>query len=183
MYFYSCGGGDEGLEYPSFFYGHKVVLTKETDNKGFFFIIGDSLPSYPTIKPHLAKSILDVDLEVEMPMDQVFEKLKSKYHVFFVCRMPTTHGLENGEIPNLMFQKWANWVGKDHILRLPEAKAIVDILLGAMSITTGTRTWKSYLADLQERGQSEERIKVVQNSLFHGIDNRSDIENDNCLIQ
>jgi len=81
-----------------------------------------------------------------------------------------------------MLQKWVSWVGKDHILRLHEAKAIVDILLGAMSITTGSRTWKSYLADLHERGQTEDRIKVVQDSLFHGMDMK-EVESDNCLIQ
>jgi len=162
MYFYSCGGGDEGLEYPAFLYGHRCTFPNIGEGgKGFYFIIGDSLPSFDTIRPDLAKSILGVDIEVAMPMEKVFEKLKSKYHVFFVCRIPTTHGLENGDIPSSMKQKWIKWVGKDHILLLPEAKAVVDIMLGALCLTVGTRTWETYLKDLQSRGQSDDRIKTV----------------------
>jgi len=167
MYFYSCGGGDEGLEYPSFFYGHRCTHSNVAPgDKGFFFIIGDSLPSFEKIRPDLAKSMLGIDLEAEMPMDQVFAKLTTKYHVFFVCRLPTTHGVdEKGNIPALMLKKWASWVGEDHILRLPEAKAVVDIMLGAMSLTAGTRTWDTYLQDLQSRGQSDDRIKTVYSAV------------------
>jgi len=97
---------------------------------------------------------------------------------FFVCRIPTTHGLEQGDIPKNMLNKWAQWVGKYHIIRLPEAKAIVDILLGVISITAGSRTWATYLDDLKERGQTEQRIQVVQNSLSPNTH-----QSENCLIQ
>jgi len=89
MYFYSCGGGDEGLEYPSFFYGHRTALTAVPEGKkGFFFIIGDSLPSYDIVRPDLCKSILGIDVETNMSMDQMFVKLKSKFHVFFYLSYP-----------------------------------------------------------------------------------------------
>jgi len=64
-----------------------------------------------------------------------------------------------------MYEKWVSWVGEDHILNLPDAKAVVDIVLGAIAITSGSRNWESYLHDLQERGQSNERINLVSNSL------------------
>jgi len=98
----------------------------------------------------------------------MFAKLKSKFHVYFICRIPTTHGTsDSGDIPNYMLEKWIRWVGFDNILRLPEAKAVVDMMLGALSIKAGTRTWETYHADLKTRGQEPARMKNVYEALHH----------------
>jgi len=89
---------------------------------------------------------------------------------FFICRIPTTHGVDgNGDIPAHMLAKWTSWVGHDNILRLPEAKAVVDMMLGALSITAGSRTWDTYYADLKTRGQEVARIKNVYEALHHKV--------------
>eukprot|EP00992_Anisonema_acinus_P014895 TRINITY_DN9511_c0_g1_i1.p1 TRINITY_DN9511_c0_g1~~TRINITY_DN9511_c0_g1_i1.p1 ORF type:complete len:290 (-),score=91.69 TRINITY_DN9511_c0_g1_i1:102-971(-) len=161
MMMYSCGGGDEGLEYPAFFYAYRTTVKQAEDGKGFLFFIGDSLPSYPVIKKELAAKILGVDIEHEIPVDEVFHKLRSKYEVFFICRIPTTHGLEDGDIPKAMKEKWSSWVGAERILKLTDPKAVVDIMLGALSTVSGARSWKAYFEDMKTRGQTEQRIDMV----------------------
>ena len=45
------------------------------------------------------------------------------------------------------------------------AKAVVDIMLGVLSITNGARTLDAYLADMKARGQGDDRIAEVRTSL------------------
>eukprot|EP01065_Artemidia_motanka_P051993 TRINITY_DN9283_c0_g2_i1.p2 TRINITY_DN9283_c0_g2~~TRINITY_DN9283_c0_g2_i1.p2 ORF type:complete len:160 (+),score=58.59 TRINITY_DN9283_c0_g2_i1:685-1164(+) len=88
-------------------------------------------------------------------------KLRSKYEVYFVCRVPTTHGQEGGDIPRHMQNKYNEYFGEGRTLRLKTAKAVVDIMLGAISISSGARSWAEYIEDMKERGQTEERIDEV----------------------
>jgi hypothetical protein len=44
-------------------------------------------------------------------------------------------------------------------------KAIIDIMLGAISITSGQRTLETYIEDMKERGQTEKRIQEVTAAL------------------
>ncbi len=41
------------------------------------------------------------------------------------------------------------------MLDVQTPKACIDIILGAISITSGARTLKSYIADMEERGQTK----------------------------
>jgi hypothetical protein len=41
---------------------------------------------------------------------------------------------------------------------LEDAKAVVDVMLGAIALTAQSRTLEEYVEDMQERGQGEERI-------------------------
>jgi hypothetical protein len=48
---------------------------------------------------------------------------------------------------------------------IDSAKAAVDIMLGVLAITNGTRTLDGYVADMKARGQSDKRIEEVRKSL------------------
>lgn len=45
------------------------------------------------------------------------------------------------------------------------AKACVDVILGAIALTSGARTLEGYLKDMENRGQEPERIEEVKNAL------------------
>jgi len=40
----------------------------------------------------------------------------------------------------LIREKWEEAIGKEHILDLDDPKAVIDVTLGAIAITTGKRT-------------------------------------------
>ena len=61
--------------------------------------------------------------------------------------------------------QWATVLPTEHILMIDEAKAAVDIMLGVLAITSGSRTLESYLKDMKARGQSDKRITEVRASL------------------
>lgn len=46
-------------------------------------------------------------------------------------------------------------------------KACIDVILGAICITSGARTLETYVADMEERGQEKSRIEEVINALKH----------------
>jgi len=62
-------------------------------------------------------------------------------------------------------KNWANVIPADRILILDDPKAIVDILLGVLSITSGTRTLDQYIDDMKERGQNDTRLDQVRRTL------------------
>lgn len=154
------GGGDEGLEFPAFYYAYRSRLPE--GQKGYYFFIGDSLPTYQdTIPKHEVERLLGIPVEGDVKTQDVFDRLRQKYEVFFVCRVPTTHGAENGDIPRRMQARFTQYFGEGRTLRLRTAKAVVDIMLAAISTHSGQRTWEQYIDDMRERGQTEERIDEV----------------------
>eukprot|EP01062_Namystynia_karyoxenos_P055905 TRINITY_DN46914_c0_g1_i1.p1 TRINITY_DN46914_c0_g1~~TRINITY_DN46914_c0_g1_i1.p1 ORF type:complete len:369 (+),score=140.73 TRINITY_DN46914_c0_g1_i1:92-1198(+) len=154
------GGGDEGLEFPAFYYAFRSKLPP--GKKGYFFFIGDSLPTnQEKIPASEIKRLLGIQVEGAMSTQAVFEKLRNKYEVFFISRVPTTHGEQGGDIPPWMMKKLTQYFGEGRVLRLKTAKAVVDIMLGVLATHTGARTWEEYIGDMRERGQTEERIAEV----------------------
>ena len=61
--------------------------------------------------------------------------------------------------------QWATVLPSENILMINSAKAVVDIMLGVLSITNGARTLDAYLADMKARGQGDDRIAEVRTSL------------------
>lgn len=44
-------------------------------------------------------------------------------------------------------------------------KACVDVMLGAIAITSGIRTLETYIQDMVQRGQTQDRIDEVKTAL------------------
>jgi len=61
--------------------------------------------------------------------------------------------------------QWAKVLPSEHILMIDNAKAGVDIMLGVLALTNGTRTLPEYLKDMKERDQTDQRVEEVRNSL------------------
>jgi len=60
---------------------------------------------------------------------------------------------------------WKQAIGDKSVILLNNAKACVDILLGIIAIISGTRTLDSYIEDMRDRGQIDERITEVRKAL------------------
>eukprot|EP01126_Amoeba_proteus_P053072 TRINITY_DN6453_c0_g1_i11.p1 TRINITY_DN6453_c0_g1~~TRINITY_DN6453_c0_g1_i11.p1 ORF type:complete len:273 (-),score=71.72 TRINITY_DN6453_c0_g1_i11:883-1701(-) len=68
-----------------------------------------------------------------------------------------------------IFAKWSKAVPHNRLLILQNPKAVVDTLLGVLSIFSGSRTLESYIEDMKERGQSDERIEQVTKTLKNAL--------------
>ena len=58
-------------------------------------------------------------------------------------------------------QKWEEVIGGERILELHDPKSVIDVMLGAIAIVSGTRNMDKYMMDLDSRGQSETRKREV----------------------
>ena len=66
---------------------------------------------------------------------------------------------------DIVRKAWEKALGEERILDIQNAKACVDIILGAIAITSGIRTLDEYVKDMIDRGQSKNRIEEVKASL------------------
>jgi hypothetical protein len=70
-----------------------------------------------------------------------------------------------GYSDDVILAQWASVIPKEHILRVGDPKAIIDVLLGALAIADGKVDLDTYLKDLRELDTPADRIREVEHSL------------------
>lgn len=60
---------------------------------------------------------------------------------------------------------WKRLLADEHVVRVNEEKAIIDLILGIISMVSQTRDLDSYKVDMLDRGQTAGRIEDVTSSL------------------
>lgn len=113
------------------------------------------------------KEIKKENYETELKEDEIssleiFKALKKKFNVFHLHKPYSQHKLHKGELDD-----WIEALGEDWILELKSPKAVIDVILGVIALTSGSRTMEAYAKDMKDRGQSAERIEEVMYSLRH----------------
>jgi hypothetical protein len=67
---------------------------------------------------------------------------------------------------DVVLGQWGTVIPSEHILKVGDPKSIIDVLMGALAIADGAADLREFIADLRERGQSEERIADVESALM-----------------
>ncbi len=57
-------------------------------------------------------------------------------------------------------------VGPEYVLQLHNPKAVVDVMLGAIAVTSGARTLEKYIGDMIGRKQDKDRLEEVEHALL-----------------
>eukprot|EP00658_Telonema_sp_P-2_P033014 TRINITY_DN24323_c0_g1_i1.p1 TRINITY_DN24323_c0_g1~~TRINITY_DN24323_c0_g1_i1.p1 ORF type:complete len:409 (+),score=116.12 TRINITY_DN24323_c0_g1_i1:257-1483(+) len=157
---FQAGGGNEIESYDlaAFYYTYMVEMPR-TDTKPFFFFTGDE-GVYPSIRREWIAEKLGVDVEKVPTMKDLFRDLRTKFHVFMLYK-PYSIESKRQEI----YQSWEQLIGGESILELVDPRAIVDTMLGAIAVVSGSRTLDAYLQDMTGRGQTHERQTQVKGLL------------------
>jgi len=151
-------GYHESYELAAHFYARRCKLA-DTE-KAFFFFIGDE-SFYPIIAPKTVSHLFgDNQSQPNIKSDEVFAELRKKFHVFLIHKPYYDKKLDQE-----ILQHWESVVGSQNILHLADPKAVIDVMLGTISMVAGARTHDKYLGDMQSRGQTKERIDVVTHAL------------------
>jgi len=165
LYLEGGGGGQltESYESVAYFYANKVRFThpKAADEKPFFFIIGDEAP-YPDLSVEDIKQHFGGKVQGDVSTKEIFEKVKENYN-FKHIHVPYDD-FNDSSADKEVVTAWKKYIGND-LMKVSEPKAVVDVLLGAVAITTGKRTLAEYQQDMRDRGQTEDRIKNVTAAL------------------
>ncbi len=91
----------------------------------------------------------------------IFNALKKKFkgNAFLIHRRYSSGG--DAEI----VKQWEGALGAEKVVKLGSDLAIADVTLGVFALVSGARTLDEYCQDMKIRGQTQERITEVRNSL------------------
>lgn len=152
------GGGNpfhESYELAAFFYLNCCNLNNS--ELPFFFFTGDEL-FYDQISKTTIENIIGVKSNT-LDSYEVMKNLKEKYNVFILKKK------YDGKEEKMITNTWMSVLGEERVLKIDHPKACIDIMLGAIALTSGKRTLEEYIKDMKERNQTSDRISEVIESL------------------
>ena len=147
--------GEESYELAAYY------LLKNTEfEKGanpIIFFIGDEKP-YPTVSRSQAESF---DIEFFQSVEP-FGGLRKKVHdnVFMLLNKACGRYFKDD-----ITSCWEKLLAPEHVIKINEEKAIIDLMLGVISMVSSSRTLETYKIDMLDRGQTQARIEGVSKSL------------------
>lgn len=154
------GGGNskESYELVSHFYLNHIDL--KNCQFPFLFITGDEV-FFEAITPDAVKKVIGSQISQDIASVSSFKDLCQKYNVFHI-RKPYGDPQKEKEMVKL----WSQAIGPERILDVKTPKACIDVILGAIAITSGSRNLEEYIQDMKNRGQTPERVKEVTRALI-----------------
>jgi hypothetical protein len=158
-----CGGNGEECQHEVYelsalFYLRHCQLTNAV--LPFFFITGDE-HFYSFIRSCTVKDILGYEPKEDKEYSiGVWKELMKKFNVFHLHKP-----FDDQMATKLEVADWLEALGPERILVIHSPKAVIDVVLGAIALTSGCRTLETYVKDMEIRGQTKERIKEVAHSL------------------
>lgn len=153
-------GFRESYEIAACYYASAKVRLAGAVGKPFFFLTGDEACYDRLDSPDQTRWLGDSAAQWA-DAAAAFEALQRKFHVFLLKKP-----YQREEAETEIMEQWTRLIGRDRILMLSDPKACVDMMLGAIAVTTGQRTVDEYIADLVERGQDEARRQQVREVLL-----------------
>jgi hypothetical protein len=151
------GGGQarESYELMAYYYLNHCAL--ESDELSLMFIIGDE-GFYPSldaaqVKHHFGDSIESMDSKA------LFQKLSRIFRIFYI------HKAYHDQLDEKrILKQWREALG-EQVLILDDPKSVIDVMLGAIALTSRSRSLDHYLTDMASRGQSKDRLGMVKKTL------------------
>jgi len=163
IYLEGKGGGNEHESYDlgAYFYSEKVNLINQ--DIPFFFLTCDE-KFWEECRLQNFKKVFGHPIEnnnQQIVSKYYWSKILNKYN-FFVLRKSFKKKIIDLEIKI----QWERMIGKERVLHISEPKAVIDVILGAICITSGAKDLKGYVNDMVQRGQTKQRISEVKEALL-----------------
>ncbi|BBM87288.1 YfaP family protein [Candidatus Uabimicrobium amorphum] len=80
--------------------------------------------------------------------------------------------LYNNYHDDVIMDQWKSVLSPENILRIEDPHAIIDVMLGALSIVSGTNDLDEFLVDMKGRGQTAPRIEQTKEALLQLAQNK-----------
>lgn len=91
--------------------------------------------------------------EKKLPASEIWHKLMERFNVFHLHKPYYNKSEDKKNVT-----QWSQILSPERILHMNTPKAVVDVMLGAIALTSGSRTLATYVDDMKTRGQDEARI-------------------------
>jgi hypothetical protein len=147
--------GEESYELAAYYL---LQNTKFADgSEPIVFFIGDEIPYSEVSKSQAETFGIKYTQPIE-PFGALREKVKD--NVFMLLNKACGKYFKDD-----ITEHWEKLLAPQHVVKINEEKAIVDIMLGIISMLYSSRTLETYKLDMKGRGQTTERIEGVSQSL------------------
>ena len=160
------GSSEESYDLAALYYARNVDFPNAI-RKPILVFIGDE-GVYNYIDSTQANEWCYADTGGKMIPAQLFDELRQKYSVYII-RKPYGSGSGNarGSRDEAIHQQWEGFLGADHVVSLPEAARVVDVLFGILAKETGRiEYFEGELTDRQGKdSDGKHKIDVVLKSL------------------
>ena len=153
-----CGGGNNGESYELGAYYLTKYMDMDKDAKPIIFFLGDE-PTHGAVTPENARA---VGMECDETVTDIWKQLRAKAHdnVFMMLNKYSGSAFDSDTT-----EHWTKLLAPDHVIKVGEPPAIVDLLLGVISMVSQSRDLETYMIDMKDRGQTQKRIDGVSSSL------------------
>jgi len=153
------GGNNQKESYELAAYAIDNFINVEDSVRPFLFITGDE-GFYPDVDTKFLKTDLEIKRGKTLNSEEIFRGLMKKFNVFHIKKAYTDDDEEK-----IISKQWKNCLGAERVLNISHPKACIDVMIGAIALTSRKCDMESYLKTMAERGQDEERIKEIKESL------------------
>lgn len=155
------GGGqtNESYDLAALYYSRNCEMPNAV--RPIFIFIGDE-GLYNFVDKEKGELLCHTSMEKRVSIEKVFEDLKAKFSVYLI-RKPYGNILDCSDETNQRIQKqWVELLGADHVVMLPDASRVVDVIFGIFAKETDKGT---YFKEELEGRQTEDQVTAVLKSL------------------
>ena len=155
------GGGSESYELAALYFARNCAMPMAM-RKPIFIMIGDELP-YDNVSPDVSERYAHTASPKMVTTKDIFKELAEKYSVYYI-RKPYGGGTTSDSDPHSSRQHkvWADLVGEDRVVFLPEAGRVVDVIFGIFAREAGKIDY--FTKELTDR-QRPDQVATVMKSL------------------
>lgn len=170
-------GGDgimETYELMALYFARLVEMPK-AKHRPILILIADEKP-YPTVNTEYAKELLGITIKGHLSTKKLFEELQETWSVYLIRRYYDNRVPRQGEPMDSTNQEihdaWVKLIGEDHIVPLPNADRVTDVIFGILAKETDRiEYFRQELTERQKEDEGgEEKIAMVLDSMvsIHG---------------
>lgn len=154
------GGRRESYELGMYFFAHKTKSDsiEKRGKKGYLFTIGDENP-YMTLNKDQIANIFGDNVQADIPIAEIIEKLQEQYHYFHILPVDGYHSSENNIIDT-----WKGLLGQN-VLVLDNADACCETIAMTIGINEDNIDLVTGVSDLEEFGTD----KNITNSVSKAV--------------
>lgn len=162
LYLESCGGGTREESYELGLYvlaRHTAIdCLEKRDERGYAFIIGDEKP-YPKVSRQAVADLIGINLQSDIPTEDIVREAMAKYHVYFVLPKMTNHWDDP-----VVWKRWTALLGQN-CLRLEEPAGICELIATTIGLNEGIIEHDAVDDGLVKAGSDRAIAKSVSKAL------------------
>ena len=130
------GGGQKTESYELMLYvaaRHTAMdCIEKHGRKGYLFVIGDEM-AYPYVYRKLVKQLTGNDPERDIPLAEIVEEVKKKFHTYFIIPGGASYGADTQ-----VLAFWNNLLGENRVLHLESPEDTSECIAQTIGVTEGT---------------------------------------------